>query len=194
MTSVCPECLRPFKPRGHNQKYCSEKCQQRVHSKKQRAIRSKRRKDSIKPIECPQCHATFTPERRGRKYCSLKCQTEFNSKARPKSEKASSVLPTANNESLAYLLSDVIHSGNIRDELASLREAGIRETKAALTARLRAELYAPTWPKDILGRVALALFLIENPSTHVGRFLHPHEKRHVIGSKRTGFAVRSGGR
>jgi hypothetical protein len=89
---------------------------------------------------------------------------------------------------LGYLLSDVIASRSIRDELDRLGQT--RATAiAALKANLLAELAQPTWPRDSLGRAALALFLLAERPRH-GLFIHPHEKRKAGNNDPSGIRLR----
>jgi hypothetical protein len=76
---------------------------------------------------------------------------------------------------IAYLLSDSIHSGCINGELEKLRRN--RAAKSALESRLRFGLQQPTWPRDPVARIAIAIWLLDHPAVPVGRWMHPHEPR-----------------
>jgi hypothetical protein len=131
---------------------------------------------------CPNCGASFVGAQ-NKKFCCNECTVAFNYK-RP-----APASTQARGDLVAYLLSDSIFSGAINGELDRLRKDKTRAIRE-LEACLRAELASPVWPKEILGRTALALFLLDHPSILAGRFLHPHEKR---GSPKTsGFRIRHG--
>ena len=177
----CGHCGKIYEPISKVHKFCSRKC---IEAAKIKRVQEKR--EAARPMRpCVNCGVPFKG-RPNKNACSIKCATAFNSasrtpvhRRRPRTAmprtNAVEVTATPGPELIGYILSDVIHSGSIRDELDRLAE-NRHKAIGALKAKLLADLTTPTWPKDSLGRAALVLFLLSDNPNH-GPILHPHEKR-----------------
>jgi len=81
---TCPECKKPFKPTGYNQKYCSLKCRRKVEDRKKT---ERNRAIPKEPRLCKFCNNSFTPKTYKIKYCSEGCRKKAFRKQQDASRK-----------------------------------------------------------------------------------------------------------
>lgn len=184
MEKKCLHCSAPFTAIRASKVFCSVRCQNA-------ASRKRRSAGPIPPRECPTCLQTFQPTRVDKRFCSNLCCVKFNNTKHKRPATASNF----DSELTARLFSDGFYLPELSSEIERLRKTP--GFVASLEAQLVHEMNSDAvWPLGLIGRLAITLALVKNPSLLAMpvKWRHVHERRRKPGDPRlpTGMMVRRG--
>jgi hypothetical protein len=138
-------------------------------------------------MTCLECEAALSGPP-SKKFCNNAHAAKFKRKQKLADKKASAV------EDAVRILSDGFYLTDLPREIERIRNA--RGIVASLEAALAAAVADDAlWPVGKLGRIAVVLALLKNPSLARTRWRHPHERRRLPGQPRlpTGTGIRAHG-
>lgn len=184
MKKPCLHCGASFTALRSSKKFCSNGCQEA-------AGRKRRKAGPLPPRECPSCLQTFQPTRVDKRFCSAVCYSKFADTKHKRPTTAANF----DSELTARLFSDGFYLPELRDEIERIRKTP--GFAATLEAHLVHEMTNDAvWPLGLIGRIAVTLALVKNPSLLAMpvKWRHSHERRHRPGDPRkpTGLMVRRG--